>query len=205
SDDDLRSLPRGGHDEHKLYAAYREAVAGDGRPTVILAQTVKGWTLGSAVEGRNATHQIKQLDTRQLEELRRRFHLEDDIPEGALESGEEPPYLRPPEDSPEMRYLLERRRALGGSLPERRVRTRRTLTLPDPAVFAEFDGGSGAQAVSTTMAFTRLLRSLSRDRAFGSTLVPIVPDEARTFGMDSLFREMKIYSPGGQRYEPVDS
>ncbi|HEU5151083.1 MAG TPA: pyruvate dehydrogenase (acetyl-transferring), homodimeric type [Iamia sp.] len=204
-DDALRALPRGGHDERKVHAAYAAAVRSDGRPTVVLAQTVKGWTLGSAVEGRNATHQIKKLDLAQLEELRRRFHLEADIPEGTLRADREPPYLRPAPDSPEMAYLRERRAALGGSLPSRRVAVRTPLELPDPKVFAELETGSGRQAVSTTGAFTRLLRGLARDPRFGPRVVPIVPDEARTFGMDGLFKELGIYAAHGQRYKPVDA
>ena len=205
SDHDIEKLPRGGHDYHKLYAAYRAAVdnLGSGRPTVILAKTVKGWTLGSGVEGRNATHQIKKLTDEQLFELRARLKLEDVIPESAIRA-DAPAYFRPAEDSVEHQYLLERRRALDGFLPKRVVRTRKPLALPDDSVSAEFDAGSGAQAVSTTMAFTRLLRNLARDPGFGPRVVPIVPDEARTFGMDSMFRELRIYASQGQKYEPVD-
>jgi pyruvate dehydrogenase E1 component len=205
SDTDIEQLPRGGHDYRKLYAAYRAAVEnlGSGRPTVILCKTIKGWTLGSGVEGRNATHQIKKLTKEQLMEMRARLHLEDEIPESMLD-GDEPPYFRPAADSVEYQYMMERRRALDGPLPQRLVRTRKPLELPDPAVFAEFDAGSGTQAVSTTMAFTRMLRNLARDHSFGPRVVPIIPDEARTFGMDSLFREQKIYASQGQKYEPVD-
>jgi len=205
SDDDLRLLPRGGHDYRKLYAAYRAAVEnlGSGRPTVILCKTIKGWTLGSDIEGRNATHQIKKMNAEQLRRLRERLHLENEIPDEAIEA-EDPPYYRPPEDSVEYQYLQERRRALGGYLPRRITRTRRPLILPSADVFTEFDAGSGEQAVSTTMGFTRLLRNLLRDEKFGDRVVPIVPDEARTFGMDSLFRDHKIYAAHGQKYEPVD-
>ncbi|MEY4228687.1 MAG: pyruvate dehydrogenase component [Actinomycetota bacterium] len=205
SDDDLRLLPRGGHDYRKLYAAYRAAVEnlGSGRPTAILCKTIKGWTLGSDIEGRNATHQIKKMNAAQLRRLRERLHLENEIPDEAIEA-EDPPYYRPPEDSVEYQYLQERRRALGGYLPRRTTRTRRPLTLPQADAFTEFDAGSGEQAVSTTMGFTRLLRNLLRDDNFGDRVVPIVPDEARTFGMDSLFREHKIYAAHGQKYEPVD-
>ena len=205
SDTDIEQLPRGGHDYRKLYAAYRAAVEnlGSGRPTVILCKTIKGWTLGSGVEGRNATHQIKKLTKEQLMEMRARLHLEDEIPESMLD-GDEPPYFRPAADSVEYQYMMERRRALDGPLPQRLVRTRKPLELPDPAVFAEFEAGSGTQAVSTTMAFTRMLRNLARDDSFGPRVVPIIPDEARTFGMDSLFREQKIYASQGQKYEPVD-
>jgi len=205
TDDELRTLPRGGHDYRKLYAAYRAAAQnlGSGRPTAILCKTVKGWTLGPEIEGRNATHQIKKMNADQLRALRDRLYLHDEIPDSALE-GDVPPYFRPSEGSIEYQYLIERRRALGGSIPKRVVRARRPLELPDGAAFSEFDGGSGGQAVSTTMAFTRLLRNLARDEKFGSRVVPIIPDEARTFGMDSLFRELRIYASQGQKYEPVD-
>ena len=205
SDEELQTLPRGGHDYRKLYAAYRAAAEnlGSGRPTVILCKTIKGWTLGSALEGRNATHQIKKMTVEQLRTLRDRLHLENEIPDSALEA-EEAPYFRPSEDSIEHQYMVERRRALGGSVPKRVIVNRRPLSLPDPGVFVELKGGSGTQAVSTTMGFTRLLRSLARDENVGARIVPIVPDEARTFGMDSLFRELKIYASQGQKYEPVD-
>jgi len=166
---------------------------------------VKGWTLGSEVEGRNATHQIKKMTNEQLRALRDRLYLHDQIPEEALADGAEPPYYRPPEDSVEHRYMMDRRRALDGPMPMRTTTVKRPLTLPDPAVFAELDEGSGKQAVSTTMAFTRLLRNLCRDKEFGPRVVPIIPDEARTFGMDSMFREMKIYASQGQLYESVDA
>ena len=205
TDDELVNLPRGGHDYRKLYAAYKQAVEnlGSGRPTAILCKTIKGWTLGPQVEARNATHQIKKLNLQQLRAMRDRLHLQDEIPDSAFD-GDEPPYFRPAPDSIEYQYMMERRRALGGSLPKRVVRQRRPLELPSPDAFAEFDDGSGDQAVSTTMAFTRLLRNLARDDNFGARVVPIVPDEARTFGMDSLFREQKIYASQGQKYEPVD-
>ena len=205
TDDELRTLPRGGHDYRKLYAAYRAAAQnlGSGRPTAILCKTVKGWTLGPEIEGRNSTHQIKKMNADQLRALRDRLYLHDEIPDSALE-GDVPPYFRPSEGSIEYQYLQERRRALGGSVPKRVVRARRPLELPDDSAFTELDGGSGEQAVSTTMGFTRLLRSLARDEKFGSRVVPIIPDEARTFGMDSLFRELRIYASQGQKYEPVD-
>jgi len=205
SDDDLSTLPRGGHDYRKLYAAYRAAAQnlGSGRPTAILCKTVKGWTLGPDIEGRNATHQIKKMNAEQIRALRDRLHLNDEIPDSAL-VGDVPPYFRPSEGSVEYQYLMERRRALGGSIPKRIVRARRPLELPADTVFSELDGGSGEQSVSTTMGFTRLLRNLARDEKFGSRVVPIIPDEARTFGMDSLFRELKIYASQGQKYEPVD-
>ena len=205
SDDDLRSLPRGGHDYRKLYAAYQSATEnlGSGAPTAILCKTIKGWTLGPEVEGRNATHQIKKMNMGQIRVLRDRLFMQDEIPDSALE-GDEPPYFRPSEDSVEHQYMTERRRALDGSIPKRVVRNRRPITIPADSTFAEVLGGSGTQAVSTTMGFARLLRSLARDPEFGQRVVPIVPDEARTFGMDALFRELKIYASQGQKYEPVD-
>ena len=205
SDDDLLNLPRGGHDYRKLYAAFRAAQEnlGSGRPTAILCKTIKGWTLGPGFEGRNATHQIKKMTTDQLRMLRERLHLEDEIPDSALEA-DEPPYYRPSEQSVEYQYMMERRRALGGTIPKRTVANRRPLTMPSEASFTELKAGSGDQAVSTTMGFTRLLRNLTRDDNFGPRVVPIVPDEARTFGMDSLFRELRIYASQGQKYEPVD-
>ncbi len=203
TDDELANLPRGGHDYHKLYAAYAAATATTGVPTVILAKTVKGWTLGPGVESRNATHQIKKMTADQLRVLRDRLHLDDEITDEMLDA-EHPPYYRPPVDSPEYRYLMDRRRELDGPFPTRVERTRRPLAMPSDAAFDEFSKGSGTQAVSTTMAFTRLLRNLVREEGFGPRVVPIVPDEARTFGMDSLFREIGIYAADGQKYEPVD-
>ena len=204
SDDDLVNLPRGGHDYRKLYAAYKAASEnlGSGAPTAILCKTIKGWTLGPEIEGRNATHQIKKMTKDQLLALRDRLYMHDEIPESAFE-GDLPPYFRPAEDSIEYQYMMERRRALGGSVPKRIVRNRRPIELPADAAFTELTGGS-TQSVSTTMGFTRLLRNLARDEKFGQFVVPIIPDEARTFGMDSLFRELKIYASQGQKYEPVD-
>ena len=203
SDDDIRNLPRGGHDYRKLYAAYKAATEQTGAPTAILAKTVKGWTLGPGFEGRNATHQIKKMTVDELKALRDRLHLHDEIPEEALDA-DAPPYFRPAEDSVEYRYMMERRQALDGAVPSRVVRDRRPLKPPAETAFAEFASGSGRQEASTTMAFTRLLRNLARDESLGPRVVPIVPDEARTFGMDSLFREFEIYAPFGQLYEPVD-
>jgi len=203
SDDELRNLPRGGHDYRKLYAAYKAAVEHTVTPTVILAKTVKGWTLGPEVEARNATHQIKKMNKAQLKVLRDRLYLQDQIPDEALDA-EFPPYYRPAEDSPEFRYMMERRRVLGGPLPERRFESK---ALPDPEdkTFADFLSGSAGQAVSTTMGFARLMRNLLRDKGLGERVVPIIPDEARTFGLDALFKEYKIYAALGQRYEPVDA
>jgi pyruvate dehydrogenase E1 component len=204
-DDELRTLPRGGHDYKKLYAAYKAATEnlGSGRPTVILAKTIKGWTLGEGFEGRNATHQIKKMTNQQLIDLRERLHLHDDIPEESIHA-DNPPYFRPAPDSIEYQYMMERRKALGGPIPTRSTVARRPLSLPDDATFAEMRAGSGKAEVSTTMGFTRLLRNLCRDENIGKRIVPIIPDEGRTFGMDSLFRELEIYASQGQKYEPVD-
>ncbi|MEO6987712.1 MAG: pyruvate dehydrogenase (acetyl-transferring), homodimeric type [Aquihabitans sp.] len=204
SDEELRWLPRGGHDYRKLYAAYQAATEHRGAPTVILAKTVKGWTLGSEVEARNATHQIKKMTNEQFRELRTRLHLEEEIPEEALADGQHPPYYRPPIGSPLNTYLMDRRRALGGSLPSRHADRAEPLVAPAEEMWKEFLSGSGNQAASTTTAFTRMLRALARDEGVGSRIVPIIPDEARTFGMDSLFKEFGIYAAQGQKYEPVD-
>jgi pyruvate dehydrogenase E1 component len=203
SDDDLRNLPRGGHDYRKLYAAYSAAIERNGAPTVILAKTIKGWTLGPGFEAVNATHQIKEMSKKHLATFRERLHLEEEIPEEALDAPE-PPYYRPAEGSVEYEYMMERRRALAGSLPKRVVR-QRTLPAPDTKVFSGLAEGSGKREFSTTMAMTGLLRDLLRDKGMGAHVVPIIPDEARTFGMDALFPEVKIYAPFGQLYEPVDA
>ncbi|MGY6499754.1 MAG: pyruvate dehydrogenase (acetyl-transferring), homodimeric type [Acidimicrobiales bacterium] len=205
TDDELRSLPRGGHDHRKVYAAYKAATELEGAPTVILAKTVKGWTLGPDVEGRNATHQIKKMTMKQLRDLRDRLELHDQIPDAALADDAEPSYIRMAEDSDEYAYLMDRRKRLDGPVPSRVVRTTRPLTMPTDAPFEELFGGSGTQEVSTTTAFTRVLRNLMREDEFGPRVVPIIPDEARTFGMDAMFREFKIYASQGQRYEPVDA
>lgn len=204
SDAEIWKLRRGGLDYHKVYAAYKAATEFKGAPTVIIAKTIKGWTLGPDVEGRNATHSIKKLTNQQLLELRSRLHLEEYIPEDALAGESDPPYLRPAEGSPEFEYLMKRREALNGSLPKRPADMRKPITLPDEKVYAEFDAGSGNNEVSTTGAYVRLLRSLARDDKFGRRVVPIIPDEGRTFGMDALFKELKIYASQGQMYEPVD-
>jgi len=198
SDDDLARLRRGGHDYRKVYAAYKAATEYVGAPTAILAKTIKGWTLGAGVEGRNVTHQTKKMSEAELRIFRDRLELP--IPDAKLG---EAPYYHPGADSDEVQYMLERRRALGGSLPKRIVRSK-PLPAPHPEVMSEFATGS-AMAVSTTMVFTRLLRNLLRDPDLGKRIVPIIPDEARTFGMDPLFKEVGIYSALGQRYEPVDS
>jgi pyruvate dehydrogenase E1 component len=198
TDDDLTKLRRGGHDYHKLYAAYKAATEHRGQPTVILAKTVKGWTLGPGVEARNIAHQAKKVSEHELRIFRDRLELP--IPDDRLKDA---PYYHPGPESEEVQYLQERRRALGGPLPRRVVRAS-ALPAPGPGVDAEFAGGS-TTAVSTTMVFTRLLRNLLRDPQIGSRIVPIIPDEARTFGMDPLFNEVGIYASRGQRYEPVDS
>ncbi|MGH9263308.1 MAG: pyruvate dehydrogenase (acetyl-transferring), homodimeric type [Acidimicrobiales bacterium] len=201
-DDPILNLPRGGHDHHKVHAAYAAAAASDGRPTVILAKTVKGAGLGPEIEARNAAHQIKKMTPAQLKALRDRLGLGNLLSDDVLER-EAPPYCRPPQGSAEDRYLRARREALGGAVPRRVVRTK-AIGQPDPGVFENLLGGSGSRAVSTTMAFSGLLRSLLRDETVGRRVVPIVPDEARTFGIDALFGEVKIYAPFGQCYEPVD-
>ncbi|MBQ0893962.1 pyruvate dehydrogenase (acetyl-transferring), homodimeric type [Micromonospora sp. U56] len=202
SDDEIWNLKRGGHDYRKLYAAYKAAMEHTGQPTVILAKTIKGWTLGSHFEARNATHQMKKLTLEDLKLFRDRLYL--DIPDKALEENPYlPPYINPGEKSDEIAYLKERRQQLGGYLPSRRTSTKR-LTIPGPERFADVKRGSGKQKVATTMAFVRLLKDVMKDKEFGKRWVPIIPDEARTFGMDSLFPTAKIYSPHGQRYTSVD-
>ena len=200
SDDQIWGLRRGGHDYRKLYAAYAAATAHTGQPTVILAHTIKGWTLGSHFEGRNATHQMKKLTIEDLKGFRDTLQIpvEDDQLDAYL-----PPYYRPSEDHEHMQYLHERRRQLGGSVPTRR-NVSKVLELPGDAMYKDSKGGSGNQAVATTMAFVRLLRDLLRDPNIGKRIVPIIPDEARTFGMDSFFPTLKIYSPHGQQYMSVD-
>jgi pyruvate dehydrogenase E1 component len=201
SDDQLTRLSRGGHDYRKVYAAFKAAREHVGQPTVILAQTIKGWTLGKDFEARNATHQMKKLTKAELKEFRDRLYLE--ISDSELE-GDLPPYYHPGEDSDEIQYMLERRRALGGFLPSRRDRSK-PLTLPGDKAYDALKKGSGKQEVATTMAFVRLLKDLMKDKNIGPRFVPVVPDEARTFGMDAMFPTAKIYSPHGQRYDPVDA
>ena len=198
SDNDLARLVRGGHDPKKVYAAYKAALEHKGGPTVILAKTVKGYGLGEAGEGRNISHQQKKMNEKELREFRARF----DIPL-QTEDVVETPFYRPPKDSPEIKYLLERRRKLGGFVPKRVVKAE-PLRTPRATTFTEFIKGSGAVEASTTKSFVRLLSSLVRDKTIGRHVVPIIPDEARTFGIDGLFTEMGIYSCKGQLYEPVD-
>ncbi len=202
TDDEIWGLKRGGHDYRKLYAAYKTATEHQGQPTLILAKTIKGWTLGSHFEARNATHQMKKLTLEDLKGFRDRLYLP--ISDAALEENPKlPPYYRPPADSDELAYMLDRRRQLGGSMPERRVRPR-PLALPGDQVYDVLRTGSGNQEVATTMAFVRLLKELLKDPEIGPRIVPIIPDEARTFGMDSLFPVQKIYNPPGHRYTAVD-
>ncbi len=200
TDDDIARLRRGGHDYRKVYAAYEAAMKTSGAPTVILAQTVKGWTLGPDFEARNAVHQMKKLSAEALKTFRDRLQL--DVSDEALE-GDLPPYARPDEDAEEVAYLQERRRELGGYVPSRRV----SFTMPQlPAhdAFGALKEGSDKQDVATTMALVRLFKDLLRTKGFGERVVPIIPDEARTFGLDSWFPSAKIYDRLGQTYEPVD-
>jgi pyruvate dehydrogenase E1 component len=198
SDDQIRRLRLGGHDPRKVYAAYKAAVEHTGSTTVVLARTIKGYGLGEAGEGRNITHQQKKLNEEGLREFRSRFGIpirDEDVADA--------PFCRPPENSPEMQYLRARRQELGDFLPKRAV-----LAAPVRAdlaeLFREFEAGSEGREVSTTMAFVSMLRKLMRDPEIGKLVVPIVPDEPRTFGMESLFRQVGIYAHGGQKYEPVD-
>jgi pyruvate dehydrogenase E1 component len=202
TDEQLIGLRRGGHDPRAVYAAYADAVAHRGAPTVVLAQTVKGYALGPNFEGRNATHQMKKMTADQLKVFRDILDIpvtDDQLADGL------PPYLPLPPGSAELRYLQARRDALGGLLPRRPAKPQLLPTQPDPRLFAEFDSGSGSRQVSTTVAYTRLLRSLMRDKGVGSRVVPIVPDEGRTFGFESLYSEFGIYTPDGQHYTPVDA
>jgi pyruvate dehydrogenase E1 component len=200
TDEQIWGLKRGGHDYRKLYAAYSAATAHTGQPTLILAKTIKGWTLGSHFEGRNATHQMKKLTLDDLKGFRDRLQI--DIADDALDA-KLPPYFHPGTESDEYAYLIERRRQLGGFLPERHGKSS-PLTLPGDKVYDVTRRGSGKQSVATTMALVRLLKELLKDPEIGPRIVPVIPDEARTFGLDSLFPTLKIYSPHGQNYTPVD-
>ncbi|GGM06097.1 pyruvate dehydrogenase (acetyl-transferring), homodimeric type [Nakamurella endophytica] len=203
SDDEIWSLKRGGHDYRKVYAAYQAALTHEGQPTVILAKTIKGFHLGSSFEGRNATHQMKKLTPANLKEFRDELHIP--ISDAELEADPyQPPYFHPGDDAPEIRYLKERRAELGGFVPERRV-TAKPLVLPGDKVYDVLRRGSGKQEIATTMAFVRLVRDLFKDPEIGRRVVPIIPDEARTFGMDSFFPAQKIYNPSGQLYTAVDA
>jgi len=199
SDEEIRRLSRGGHDPVKVYAAYAAAVKHRGSPTVILAKTIKGYGLGESGEGKNITHQQKKLNEDELREFRTRFGIPINDEQVAFA-----PFFKPPDDSPEMRYLRERREALGGYMP-RRTTIDTHIDLPEESIYEEFYKGTSGRPVSSTMAFVRILTKLLRDKKFGKIVVPIVPDEARTFGMETLFREVGIYAHGGQMYEPVDA
>ena len=200
SDTQIQKLPRGGHDYRKVYSAFDAASKHVGQPTVILAKTIKGWTI-DALEGKNATHQMKKLTKTDLKRFRDRLYLP--ISDKDIDESEIAPFYRPSDDSPEIEYMLERRRQLGGSLPKRVVRSK-LLKLPGDEVYAELKQGSGKQAIATTMALVRLMRDLMRDKEIGHRIVPIAPDEYRTFGMDSMFPTAKVYNPMGQQYESVD-
>lgn len=199
SDDDIWRLNRGGHDPHKVYAAYAEAMNANGKPTVILCKTVKGYGMGEAGEGKNITHSQKKMGEEALKHFRDRFNIpisDEDIAEA--------PFYKPAEDSPEMVYLRERNEAMGGFVPQRRRTAADSLTIPGIEIFDKMLEGTGEREISTTMAFVRVLTALTRDKTIGPRVVPIVPDEARTFGMEGMFRQLGIYSSVGQLYEPVD-
>ncbi|MCF8261777.1 MAG: pyruvate dehydrogenase (acetyl-transferring), homodimeric type [Melioribacteraceae bacterium] len=199
SDEMLDKMKRGGHDPEKVYAAYKAATEHNGQPTVILAKTVKGYGLGEAGEGKNITHQQKKLNEDELKTFRTRFGIP--ISDEAIA---EAPFYRPDEESAEIRYIKERRKSLGGYVPKRVVRANK-LQTPSEQLFEEFYKGTDDREVSTTMVFVRILTKLLKDKEMGSRIVPIVPDEARTFGMETLFRQVGIYAHSGQLYEPVDS
>jgi pyruvate dehydrogenase E1 component len=199
SDEDVWRLNRGGHDPHKVYAAYDAAVKHTGQPTVILAKTVKGYGMGEAGEGQNITHQQKKMGEQALKAFRDRFHIpisDDEIADA--------PFYRPPQDSPEIKYMHERRQALGGFLPARRTHVD-PLAVPELSAFESQLKDSGKREISTTMAFVRILTALVKDKKIGQHIVPIVADESRTFGMEGLFRQLGIYSVKGQLYEPEDA
>jgi pyruvate dehydrogenase E1 component len=191
-------MKRGGHDPEKVYAAFKAAVETTGKPTVVLAKTVKGYGLGEAGEGKNITHQQKKLNEDELKHFRTRFGIPI-----SDEEVSDAPFYRPAEDSQEIKYIKEKRKALGGYVPKRLVKNQ-PLQTPSKEVFAEFNDGTDGREVSTTMVFVRILTKLLKDKEIGKLIVPIVPDEARTFGMESLFRQVGIYAHSGQLYEPVD-
>jgi pyruvate dehydrogenase E1 component len=200
SDEDIWRLNRGGHDPHKIYAAYAAAVKHKGQPTVILAKTIKGYGLGKQGQAKNPTHQLKKVDVATIREMRDRFNVP--ISDEQLEKL---PFYIPPPGSPEMQYLKAHREALGGYFPQRRRKAEATPAVPALAAFEQVLKGSGeGREISTTMAFVRVLTALVRDKELGRRVVPIVPDEARTFGMEGMFRQLGIFAPEGQKYEPVD-
>jgi pyruvate dehydrogenase E1 component len=199
SDDDIWRLNRGGHDPHKVYAAYAAATSHKGQPSIVLAKTVKGYGMGDAGEGQNITHQQKSMDIDSLKAFRTRFDLP--VSDKEVESLS---FYKPASDSPEIQYMMERRKELGGFLPVRRKKTK-ALKIPDLSAFSNVTNSSGEREISTTMAFVRILSTLVRDKELGKYIIPIVPDEARTFGMEGMFRQLGIYSSVGQLYEPQDS
>jgi len=199
SDDDIWRLNRGGHDPHKVYAAYAAATSHKGQPSIVLAKTVKGYGMGDAGEGQNITHQQKSMDIESLKAFRTRFDLP--VSDKEVESLS---FYKPASDSPEIKYMMERRKDLGGFLPTRRKKTK-ALKIPELSAFSNVTSSSGDREISTTMAFVRILSTLVRDKELGKYIVPIVPDEARTFGMEGMFRQLGIYSSVGQLYEPQDS
>src|SRR5687767_5034981 len=199
SDEQLKKLTLGGHDPVKFYSAYKAAVEHTGQPTVILARTIKGYGIGEAGEGKNITHQQKKMNENELRAFRTRFGIpvaDDEVAEA--------PFYRPADNSPELTYVTERRKQLGGYVPQRLVKAEPLKTDGLPELFAEFHKGSEGRKASTTMAFVRMLAKLLRDKDLGELVVPIVPDEARTFGMEAMFRQVGIYSHVGQLYQPVD-
>ena len=199
SDEDIWRLNRGGHDPHKVYAAYAAAASHKGQPSIVLAKTVKGYGMGDAGEGQNITHQQKSMDIESLKTFRTRFDLP--ISDKEVESLS---FYKPANDSPEIQYMMERRKELGGFLPARRKKTK-AQKIPELSAFSNVTNSSGDREISTTMAFVRILSTLVRDKELGKYIVPIVPDEARTFGMEGMFRQLGIYSSVGQLYEPQDS
>ncbi len=204
SDEQIQKLPRGGHDYRKVYAAFDAATKHVGQPTVILAKTIKGWTI-DALEGKNATHQMKKLTPDDLKKFRDRLYLpisDRDLERSYDETGAAP-FFHPGENAPEIEYMMERREALGGSVPKRVLRAK-ALKLPDDKIYAELKKGSGKNSIATTMAVVRLLKDWMKDPEIGQRIVPIAPDEYRTFGMDAMFPSAKVYNPGGQQYESVD-
>jgi len=202
SDDQLWGLKRGGHDYRKVYAAFKAASEHKGQPTVILAKTVKGYGLGPSFEGRNATHQMKKLTLDNLKQFRDVMHIP--ITDAALEADPyQPPFYNPGPNDEAIQYLQERRRELGGYVPERRSKYTQ-VSLPEDSIYEVVKKGSGKQEIASTMAFARLLKDLLRDKGLGHRIVPIIPDEARTFGMDAYFPTAKIYNPAGQQYTSVD-
>ncbi|MGB7302732.1 MAG: pyruvate dehydrogenase (acetyl-transferring), homodimeric type [Burkholderiaceae bacterium] len=200
SDEDIWRLNRGGHDPYKVYAAFQAAATHKDQPTVILAKTVKGWGMGHSGQAKNPTHQMKKLDPDSIREFRDRFNIP-----VADEDLDQIPFYRPPEDAPEMVYMHERRKALGGYVPARRSASDESFKAPELSAFkAVLEPTAEGREISTTQAFVRVLTNLLRDKELGPRVVPIVPDEARTFGMEGMFRQLGIYSPEGQKYEPVD-